>query len=56
MFGEVTAGLSVVTVAELAHGVERAKQDAHRLYRQNFLDDLLADIDWRQLEFPLNDN
>lgn len=44
MFGEVTAGLSVVTVAELAHGVERAKQDAHRLYRQNFLDDLLADI------------
>jgi hypothetical protein len=28
----------------VAHGVERAKQEDHRLYRQKFLDDLLADI------------
>lgn len=29
---------------ELAHGIERAKLEAHREHRQAFLDDLIADI------------
>ncbi len=31
----------MVTVAELAHGVERAKDDQRRLRRQAFVDDLI---------------
>ena len=42
--GETTAGLSAVTLMELAHGIERAKLDAHRARSQAFLDDLIADI------------
>ncbi len=42
--GEAVAGLSAVTLVELAHGVERAKLDAHRARSQAFLDDLIADV------------
>lgn len=42
--GEAAAGLSVVTLTELAHGIERAKVEAQRKRRQAFLDDLIADI------------
>ena len=42
--GEAAVGLSVVTLTELAHGIERAKVEAHRQHRQAFLDDLIADI------------
>ena len=30
-YGETRAGLSVVTIAELSHGIERAKTDAQKL-------------------------
>ena len=43
-FGEITAALSVVTLVELAHGVERAKLPDQRTQRQAFLDDLTANI------------
>jgi predicted nucleic acid-binding protein len=33
-----------VTVFELAHGIERAKLQIHREFREAFLNDLLADI------------
>ncbi len=42
--GTVPAGLSAVTLVELAHGIERAKPDARRKHRQSFLDDLVADM------------
>jgi tRNA(fMet)-specific endonuclease VapC len=44
LFGETEAGLSAVTLVELAHGMERAELDIHRRHRQAFLDDLIADI------------
>jgi predicted nucleic acid-binding protein len=44
VYGEAGAGLSAVTVVELAHGIERAQLEVHRRYRQAFLDDLIADI------------
>jgi tRNA(fMet)-specific endonuclease VapC len=44
-FGEAEAGLSAVTLVELAHGIERAELDAHRVRRQAFLDDLISDIE-----------
>ena len=36
--------MSAVTLVELAHGIERAKQEAHRERRQAFLDDLISDL------------
>jgi predicted nucleic acid-binding protein len=42
--GEISVGLSAVTVVELAHGIERAKVDVHRERRQAFLDDLIAGL------------
>jgi tRNA(fMet)-specific endonuclease VapC len=42
--GAAPAGLSAVTLVELAHGIERAKLDARRKQRQSFLDDLVADV------------
>jgi predicted nucleic acid-binding protein len=44
ILGETAVGLSAVTLTELAHGIERAKLEAHRKHRQAFLDDLIADI------------
>jgi predicted nucleic acid-binding protein len=44
-FGDAEAGLSVVTLVELAHGIERAELDAQRIQRQAFLDDLISDIE-----------
>jgi tRNA(fMet)-specific endonuclease VapC len=43
-FGEIEAGLSVVTVVELTHGLHRAKLDEQRHRRKVFLDDLLTDL------------
>jgi tRNA(fMet)-specific endonuclease VapC len=37
-------GISVVTVAELLHGVERADTDARRLKRQAFVETIIAII------------
>jgi predicted nucleic acid-binding protein len=34
----------VVTLVELAHGIERANLEVHREQRQAFLDDLIADM------------
>ncbi len=42
--GELAMGLSVVTVAELAQGVERAKDEQRRLRRQAFVDELVRDL------------
>lgn len=38
--GEAAAGLSVVTIVELTHGIYRAKSDADRERRRAFTDEL----------------
>lgn len=42
--GDTAIGISVVTLVELAHGIERANLEAHREQRRAFLDDLIADM------------
>lgn len=42
--GEIEVGISAVTLTELAHALERAKTQSQRQLRQQFLDDLLADL------------
>jgi len=42
--GETPFGVSVVTISELAHGVQRAKLDVHRQRHRAFLDDVKAAI------------
>ncbi len=42
--GEVEIGLSVVTIAELIHGVYRAQADFHRQRRLAFVDRLCGDV------------
>jgi predicted nucleic acid-binding protein len=43
-YGEVGVGLSVVTIVELTHGVERAGTEERRERRQAFVDELIRDI------------
>lgn len=42
--GEVEIGLSVVTIVELTHGIQRAKDEQRRLRRQAFVDELIRDL------------
>jgi predicted nucleic acid-binding protein len=42
--GETESGLSVVTVAELTHGIYRAKNDADRERRRVFTKELVRDL------------
>jgi tRNA(fMet)-specific endonuclease VapC len=41
-YGETEVGMSVVTIAELTHGVERSKSEQQRQRSQAFVDDVLA--------------
>lgn len=43
-FGETEIGISVITLAELSHGVQRAKTSVQRERHQAFVDDLKAAI------------
>jgi predicted nucleic acid-binding protein len=42
--GEVEVGLSVVTIVELTHGIQRADTEERRLRRQAFVDELTRDV------------
>lgn len=42
--GEIEIGVSVATVAELTHGVQRCKSEAQRQRSQAFVDDLLTTV------------
>jgi predicted nucleic acid-binding protein len=44
VYGETEIGLSVVTVVELTHGIQRAKADDRRQRRQAFVDELIRDV------------
>jgi len=41
-YGEAEIGISAVTIAELAHGVERCKTEAQKQRSQAFVNDVLA--------------
>jgi tRNA(fMet)-specific endonuclease VapC len=43
-YGEIEIGLSVVTIVELTHGVQRAITDEGRQRRQSFVDELIRDV------------
>lgn len=43
-YGETEIGLSVVTIVELTHGVQRAKLEERRRRRQAFVDELVRDV------------
>ena len=42
--GEIEMGLSVVTIVELTHGIQRAKDEERRRRRQAFVDELVRDV------------
>ena len=44
VYGEIEVGLSVVTIVELAHGVQRAGTDERRQRRQAFVDELIRAV------------
>jgi predicted nucleic acid-binding protein len=43
-YGEVEVGISVVTVVELVHGIQRADTEERRQRRQAFVDELIRDL------------
>ncbi len=43
-YGEMEVGLSVVTIVELTHGIQRAGTDERRQRRQAFVDELVRDV------------
>ena len=47
------ATISVVTIAELAHGIERADSIARRAARQRFIDELLNEISPESVNSPI---
>ena len=43
-YGEIEVGLSVVTIVELTHGIQRAGTEERRQRRQAFVDELVRDV------------
>ena len=43
-YGEIEVGLSVVTIVELTHGIQRAGTNDRRQRRQSFVDELIRDV------------
>jgi len=43
-YGEIEMGLSVVTIVELTHGIQRAETEERRQRRQAFVDELIRDV------------
>ena len=43
-YGKLDVGLSVVTIVELTHGVQRAGTEERRQRRQAFVDELIRDV------------
>jgi len=51
--GDTEAALSVITVIELAHGVERADSTQRRTTRERFLEELLNEISVEPITVPI---
>lgn len=43
-YGEIEVGVSVLTIVELAHGIERAGTGERRQRRDAFVDELIRDV------------
>lgn len=43
-YGETEVGLSVVTILELTHGIQRASSEDRQQRRQAFVDELIRDV------------
>jgi len=50
--GDVPFGISIVTVSELLHGVERAVSDAIRVRRQAFVEGVLEQVPILPFDMP----
>jgi predicted nucleic acid-binding protein len=51
--GDTEATLSIVTVVELAHGIERANSTARQVARERFLNELLNEISVEPITLPI---
>lgn len=51
--GDTEATLSVVTLMELAHGIERADSADRRMIRERFVDELLNEISVEPVTAPI---
>ena len=43
-YGEIEIGVSVMTIVELTHGIQRAGTEERRQRRQAFVDELICDV------------
>jgi len=51
--GDTEATLSIITVIELAHGIERANSTARQIARERFLNELLNEISVEPITIPI---
>ena len=51
--GDTEATLSIITVVELAHGIERANSAARQIARELFLNELLNEISVEPITIPI---
>jgi predicted nucleic acid-binding protein len=51
--GDTEAMLSIITVIELAHGIERANTSARQIARERFLNELLNEISVEPITIPI---
>ena len=51
--GDTEATLSVITVVELAHGIQRANSTARQVARERFLNELLNEISVEPVTIPI---
>lgn len=52
-WGTPKATLSIITVVELAHGIERANSTARQVARERFLSELLNEISVEPITIPI---
>ena len=51
--GDTEATLSIITLIELAHGIERANSTARQTARERFLNELLNEISVEPITIPI---
>ena len=51
--GDTEATVSIITLVELAHGIERANSTARQIAREDFLNELLNEISVEPITMPI---